>query len=98
MTEVLQLQPYIQNWRDRGIELLIVTSASAKDMTAFISKHDLTITVLLDSERQATRLYGVSGIPATFVIDRDGVPRQRKAGWGSRSLSELVDLLDSLDT
>jgi len=48
--------------------------------------------VLLDGDAAVTQLYGISGIPVTFFIGRDGVIKYIKRGQ-FLSLAELqVDL------
>ena len=49
-------------------------------VNSYVEKQGLTFTTLLDEEATAARAYRVSGIPATYLIDRDGVIRERHVG------------------
>jgi peroxiredoxin len=51
--------------------------------------------VLLDAEAAVTRLYGVSGIPMTFFIGRDGTIKYIKRGH-FLSLAELQNDLNTI--
>lgn len=63
---------------------LLVAAVNAGEKTAEITKFvaDLAISypVLLDPDAAITRAYGVTGLPITFFIDRQGVVRGRILG------------------
>lgn len=40
---------------------------------AFVAKHGYTIPTLIDAKMEVARASGVRGIPATLMVDRDGV-------------------------
>ena len=51
----------------------------------FAKQNKLTLPLLLDDTGQVADSYGVSGIPQTVIIDRDGIVRSVHAGvplWG----------------
>jgi len=50
--------------------------------------------VLVDRSGQARRQWGVTGFPATYLIDAAGVIRLRSSGWGEESASRLVKQID----
>jgi len=69
-----------EQFADRGLDLLVVSlDASAEDALDFLEQNGFpTNNVLwgsLPEARSVKRLYGVGGIPRTFVIDRDGYIR-----------------------
>jgi peroxiredoxin len=49
-------------------------------IAAFEHELGLRLNVLIDSEGTVTRAYGVRALPATFLIDRQGVLRQQHLG------------------
>jgi hypothetical protein len=53
---------------------------SGEDITSFMNSHFYTVPVLLDAHYGTSLLYGVSGIPMTFFIDRDGIIKYIKRG------------------
>ena len=38
----------------------------------FAKRYKLTFTILLDSKGEAGRLFGISSIPTTYILDMDG--------------------------
>ena len=58
-----------------------VDEADAKDkVAAFVREHRLPFAIWLDPDDRASRLFGVRGLPATFLIGRDGAIRWRRDG------------------
>ena len=47
---------------------------------AFQKQFGLNLFVLLDEDGSVTRAYGVRGLPATFLIDRQGIVRVQRLG------------------
>jgi len=67
--------------------IIAVSVAEAKaDVASFVEKQGLTFMTLLDEKANFARVYKVSGIPATFFIDRDGVIRDHHIGPMSAQL------------
>jgi thiol-disulfide isomerase/thioredoxin len=56
------------------------TSGTSDEVAAYLAEQGLTMPVLLDEDGELARRWGVNGVPATFVIDREG--RIRHAGKG----------------
>lgn len=96
MTEVLQLQPYMDKWRARGLDVVLVTADREKQLADFITKHDLKVEVLLDGKREVGRLYRIQGIPVTVYLDRECVVRHSSVGWGPTSLDNTLYLVEEL--
>lgn len=81
--------------------LFIDTWESGKDQkknaAAFIAKNHYDFKVLLDTERKAVEQFKVDGIPAKFIIDRQGMIRFRETGFGNearlvRELTAMIEL------
>lgn len=71
-------------WRSRqgdGLLVLAVNAGqSADDIARFIADLGISYPVLLDPGSKTARAYGVTGLPMTFFIDRQGVVRGRILG------------------
>jgi len=52
----------------------------AQSIDGFLRDYGLHLYVLLDEDGAATRAYGVRGLPATFMIDQQGVVRLQRLG------------------
>jgi len=64
-----------------------ISDESPDTVRQFVEENRCRMPMLLDSNREMRRRYGVHKIPALFVIDRHGVVRQQFIG--ARSESEL---------
>jgi peroxiredoxin len=59
----------------------------------FFKKSGLTLPALLDSDGRVGKLYGITGVPETFVIDRKGVIIKKIVGPLDWSAPEVVQFL-----
>lgn len=55
--------------------------ASERYVPEFVKRFKMTYPVLMDPATQAGQLYGVTGLPTTFLVDRQGVIRGRWVGF-----------------
>lgn len=73
-----------QVWKDhrgRGLVMLAVNAGQTQGQIAsFIDEIGVTYPILLDPGSKIARSYGVTGLPMTFVIGRDGRVAQRVLG------------------
>lgn len=93
--EVPEIQNAYEKYKAGGFVVVAVnvqesTSAVAK----FMKEYGMTFTVAIDSSGAIGRLYRVSGIPASFFVDRDGIVREIFVGsLTSADLERLYDLI-----
>jgi peroxiredoxin len=74
--------------------LAISMDQGGKDaVNDFFRNSGLTLPVLLDKDGNVGRLYGVTGVPETFVIDRKGVIIKKFIGPLDWSAPEVVNFL-----
>jgi cytochrome c biogenesis protein CcmG/thiol:disulfide interchange protein DsbE len=71
--EMRALEPVYQRLKQRRFTLLAV-NVRQDEATArtFVQNIGATYTCLLDREGEVARRYGVSGLPTTFFVDRQG--------------------------
>ena len=53
--------------------------------------------ILLDTDGQIKRRWGVSGLPGVFLIDQTGTVRDSFAGWGEGVARDLAKQIDALN-
>ncbi len=86
--------------RASGLIVLAINVADRKvDYVAHVEENGYEhIWFARDGKGEVARLYGVRSLPATYVLDREGVIRYARAGFGrglERQLEdEIADLLD----
>jgi peroxiredoxin len=96
--EMPQLNRLYQKYRSSGFVLLGVNvdddSSKAADLA---TKLGITFPVLLDADKTVSKLYDVSTMPSTMLIDRDGkvryVHRGYLAGYEDAYATQIRELL-----
>lgn len=94
--EMKAIEPIWQARRDQGLLVLAVNAGQkGDDIAKFVGDLGISYPVLLDPGSKISRLYGVTGLPMTFFVDRQGVVRGRILGETDeatfrRKLEELL--------
>lgn len=94
--EMTGIEPIYRKYRDKGFRVLAINVRQSADVAeAFVRKLNISYEVLLDSEGEVARSYGVAGLPTTFFIGRDGTVKTRILGEATTDVFERVvaDLL-----
>jgi peroxiredoxin len=73
-TEIPSMEALYQTYKNHGFEVVAVASdvQGVEVIQPFVAQHHLSFTTLLDSTGQVTRLYGVTSLPTTYLLDRAG--------------------------
>ena len=80
--EMPQLDRLYQKYKSSGFVLLGVNvDEDARKATDVAAKLGVTFPVLLDTEKSVSKLYDVSTMPSTMLIDRDGKVRYVHRGY-----------------
>ncbi len=96
--EMPEMEKYYTKNRNTGIEILAVNLTTAEkslaSVTSFMEAYGITFPVLLDKNGDAARLYNVSSIPASFILDTRGVIREKIVGpMTYESMQEMLGTL-----
>lgn len=70
--------------------------ASKSKLAEFAREYDLTFTILHNPSGDIQRIYQTTGVPESFLVDRDGVIVKRVAGatmWDHENYRELIQRL-----
>jgi len=96
--EVPHLQKLHDTYADKGLAVVGVSvdRGGAGDVKPFVKENKVTYTILLDSQNQAAPVYGVRGIPATFIIDKKGVIRASYVGFSPEIAADMEKVVKSL--
>jgi peroxiredoxin len=78
--------------KDNGLVILAVNIGQERDaVVKFVNGMKISYPVLLDPGTVVTKRYGVTGLPVTFIIDRNGTIRQKILGEaGQTAFEEMV--------
>lgn len=96
--EMPEMEKYYTKNKNTGIEILTVNLTTAEksqaSVTSFLEAYGITFPVLLDKNGDAARLYNVSSIPASFILDSQGVIREKIVGpMTYESMQEMLGTL-----
>lgn len=71
-----------------------IDDAGKVAVEAYLQKSGTVLPVLLDTEQNAGKLYGITGVPETFVIDKKGVILEKVVGGSDWSAPNVVKFLE----
>jgi peroxiredoxin len=96
--ELPSLAALSEKLREKGLVVLAVTTDNEKTLKKFLAKSPLPFPVLKDPWKEVSMdFYGVLGLPATVIIDRDGFLEEQIVGqrnWaGEEEMKRIEDLL-----
>ncbi len=60
--------------------VILAVSLDRSDIRSFVEEGKYSFTILLDPQSEVARNYGVTAIPTTFIVDKNGVIRQKVLG------------------
>ena len=98
----IEEMPSIQNlyngFKDRK-EFRMVTILYKDDYEkamAYMKQNNYALPVLIDREGKSAKAYGVTGVPETYIVDKQGVLREKVIGpadWNSSQADSLISNL-----
>jgi len=80
--EKISLQKLSNIIRDKShfVILTILYNDATKRAVQYMKKNNLNLTLLLDSTQGVSKMYGLTGVPETYIIDKKGVLRKKIIG------------------
>lgn len=95
--EMPSMERLYKQLKDRDFTMLAVDmQESEKLVKAFISEFSLSFPALLDLNGDISSLYGIRGLPTTYIIDREGMIIGKAVGPIDWSSQESIQLFQSL--
>jgi len=99
VAEMPSMEKLYQELKNEDFEILAVSvdESGAEAVNPFMKKHKLDFPVLLDTKGDIKTLYQATGIPESFIIDKDGIivekiigPRDWAASGAIRFFRNLI--------
>lgn len=95
--EMPAMERLYQRYKDRGFVILGVNlQDNKKSAVAFVKELKITFSIAFDPNGEVGLLYGAWGLPATYLIDANGIALARAWGpadWYSPGARELIEAL-----
>ena len=96
-TEIPELRAIHDKYKARGLELVGVSvdsDGADEGIRDFMTEFKMSYAVWRDPDERVSSQFLIVGVPATFLIDREGILRWRKTGpiaLGDTSLSVAIE-------
>jgi peroxiredoxin len=97
--EMPSMEKLYHKFKGKNFEILAVSidEPGLKAVAPFMKKYNLTFPALIDSEGAIKAVYGITGVPESFIIDKQGILIKKIVGpvdWATppifRLFSELI--------
>ena len=92
VAEMPSMEKLYQELKGEDFELLAISvdESGGEAVKPFIEKYKLSFRVLLDTKAEIKNLYQATGIPESFIIDRDGMIVEKIIGPRDWATSEAI--------
>jgi cytochrome c biogenesis protein CcmG/thiol:disulfide interchange protein DsbE len=84
-----------QKMQGRQFQMLgILFRDDPRNLPAYYRMHNLTFPALISPNNEAAKLYGITGVPETFIIDKNGIVREKIVGpleWSSPENVKMIE-------
>ena len=96
--EMPSMEKLYQELQAEGFEILAVSidESGAQDVLPFMKKHKLSFPALIDSRGTLKGLYQTTGVPESFIIDKDGMLVEKVIGPRGWAVPEAVRFFRNL--
>ena len=97
--ELPALNTLHQKFVDKGFSVLSICIESSDSIVAnYLKKHPVVFPVLVDKDGAVAESFRFSGLPASFVIGKDGLIRHKHSGYDKESFTlierKIIELLN----
>ncbi len=86
-----------QKYQGKSLKILMInTGEDAGQIGTFIRRNNYSFSVLVDNEGAVSQKFSVFGIPAAFIIDKQGRAVFRSLGYRNWNTKKMHEALDSI--
>lgn len=94
-SEIPSKESLNKKMQDRPFQMLgILYRDDPLKAAAYIRKYGITVPTLISPNNEVAGLYGITGVPESFIIDKDGIIREKIVGpreWDSPANVALIE-------
>jgi peroxiredoxin len=96
--EMPSMEKLYQELKGEGFEILAVSidESGAQDVLPFMKKHKLSFPALIDLKGTIKGLYQATGVPESFIIDKDGILIEKVIGPRNWAMPEAIRFFRNL--
>jgi len=63
---------------------------------AYMKQNNYALPVLIDRDGESAKAYGVTGVPETYIVDKQGVLREKVIGPADWNSPQAISLISNL--
>jgi peroxiredoxin len=96
--EIPSMIKLYKRYNDKGLEIIGVNldRMNKSGVEKFSSEYNINFPILLDPTGKTATLYGITVLPATFILDQNGKIQERVAGGKDWSSEENLKIFEPL--
>jgi peroxiredoxin len=96
--EMPKLDSLYKKYQEKGLQVIGVDidREPVETIRSSVKERGLSFPILLDGEKKMKKAYQVRAVPATFLLDRNGIIVDKQVGvynWSSPASEELIEKL-----
>lgn len=84
-----------QKMQGRPLQMLgILFRDNPANLSEYYKRQPVSIPTLISPKNEMAKLYGITGVPETFIIDKDGIVREKIVGpaeWDSPESIKIIE-------
>ena len=94
LEEMPSMQELHENMTNAPFQMLAILSNDKPEFAQLmVDKSGLTFPILIDPESETSTHYGLTGVPETFIVDPQGILREKFLGprpWNSQGALDMI--------
>jgi peroxiredoxin len=95
--EMPSIQRLYDKMKDRPFQMITILYREAPEKAmAYMKANGFTMPVLLDEGNKTAYSYGLTGVPETYIIDKEGIVKKRHIGGGVWDSPETLSFIENL--
>ncbi|MBI5049769.1 MAG: TlpA family protein disulfide reductase [Nitrospirae bacterium] len=94
-TETPTKESLLRKLEGKPFQMLgILYRDNPSDAMEYVAKNGVTVPTLLSPDNEVARLYGITGVPEAFIIDKNGIVREKIVGPRDWDTPESIALIE----
>jgi peroxiredoxin len=92
------IQRIYEKYKDKDVVVLGINTRESQEgkVEPFLKEHKITYRTLVDNDGKVVKQYGVQGIPALFLIDKEGLIQFKQTGFRESLFDVLSGEIEKL--
>lgn len=96
--EMSEFQKLMDSYREKGLKVIAISTDNERSIAKvkpFMKSKQFDFTVLLDTNGEAMRKFGVQSVPHTFVVSGDGTILYNHSGYSKGDEKKVEEIIQS---